>query len=1291
MLNRCKLCLIMLIGIQNLYSQCFDEEITIDDFPYNHVADLAAEDAEDNWDMSEFYYPNGDQANVGSANGNDYAYKLTLTEPDTIYITTCDIQTNVDVQIAIYTTDCSDSTDDTPFNESWILYQDDSQSTPIYYLDETSETFTFQCQSGFESSPTWANMLPLVQLEAGTYYIVVDDRDGGNGTVKTWIGNALVVSDITTSDNYDEINYFFSEGVYGGEYLEIYNGNGIAVEPSDYSISIEPNGGNNVIPTISSLTNMDGNATSLGDNEIKVNIDLEGNPTGVEELTIGPADESSIFNSIGVPLLNPTGTTITLVDILKPTIYESTPEDNAVNIPRETDIVVTFTEEVRYKGTGDPVNITEGDNAQNCIQLVDDDTGTDLGFDIDSDDQITFTIDPDQSFNEYTNIRVSFSDDIIDLSGNELISDDIRFRTIDETPPTILSCNVATSNQFVTINFNEAVYATNYGSGGLTLEDLSYVFAQNGGNCSSVSVTGITNSSGSNLSGGETSLRATLALAGTPSGVETLVFSPANDASIFDGAGNPMEATQVTSALTLFASAVMESVSLADSNEYVDLTFSVGVFGNTEGSQPVYTSDIGIAIESNGGDASSVSVNNIIRTNGEVLTGGEEIIRILMSFDQLPTGQETITIAPSGESRIFSISGVAVPYSESFGPITLNDQGPPAGETNVSDGALDVDESAPLAISFTENIFFPDGSEVTAEALEEFVILKSGDSTGMDIPFNLTLTGSPPNLSVIPLEEFGSEETIYFAFNGILQDEGGNAVEFNYQINYTIRDYQPPTVDSTVFSSDNSYLDIIFDDEIFGTPEGTGVINKNDIVVFFQSNNSDVTECEITSLTRTDSNFLIGGETNIRVNFQYNSTPSGSETMVLHTTSDRAIYDESGNQMEYQPFTDTLRLNDIMPPSIDTISFSIDSYIALMESTPITFTFNETLDSLHYTITAKYADSVEFIVTLDDTSLQIILEPPFTSFDSITIYFDYLEDEAGLTTVDIAFTYLTPMLGDYNQDTLITYNDLWDLVENWELKNYNFELGPATGEAPHFVSTPDSKFDIEDGIAFMQMWAWYQKTYGEIIEDTARAGRSLEISRREDVIQIILDESAHSGQFQVSYDPGDVPIQFGNQGLGPGQLFVKSHQPEKGFSTLAFGRSGELERDTIRFIIRDSKQAMVLSYQIADETRSVVQQGSLKINSIIIPDKVSLFPAYPNPFNPTTTIRFNIPDVETRFITSLHIFDITGRVVETLANGMLEPGTQEIKWNAGKFGSGMYFARLNFGNETRIQKIILLK
>ena len=90
-----------------------------------------------------------------------------------------------------------------------------------------------------------------------------------------------------------------------------------------------------------------------------------------------------------------------------------------------------------------------------------------------------------------------------------------------------------------------------------------------------------------------------------------------------------------------------------------------------------------------------------------------------------------------------------------------------------------------------------------------------------------------------------------------------------------------------------------------------------------------------------------------------------------------------------------------------------------------------------------------------------------------------------------------------------------------------------------------------------------------------------------------------------------------------------------------------------------------------------------------IPTKFTLYPPYPNPFNPTTTIRFDL--VETRHAVSLHIFDITGRMVETLMDGKMGPGNHEIKWDASNQSSGIYFAELVFGENRSVQKLILLK
>ena len=79
---------------------------------------------------------------------------------------------------------------------------------------------------------------------------------------------------------------------------------------------------------------------------------------------------------------------------------------------------------------------------------------------------------------------------------------------------------------------------------------------------------------------------------------------------------------------------------------------------------------------------------------------------------------------------------------------------------------------------------------------------------------------------------------------------------------------------------------------------------------------------------------------------------------------------------------------------------------------------------------------------------------------------------------------------------------------------------------------------------------------------------------------------------------------------------------------------------------------------------------------------------YPNPFNPTTTIRFS---VETLHATSLRVYDITGRLMEILVDDEMVPGEHEILWNAGNHPSGVYFVRLQSGAFIENQKVVLLK
>ena len=212
--------------------------------------------------------------------------------------------------------------------------------------------------------------------------------------------------------------------------------------------------------------------------------------------------------------------------------------------------------EVRYS---DGANIND-DNAENSIFLKNYGTNESLGYTLNTLNNTNFTVVPDSVLPEYSYIQIILSN-IQDTNGNNFGSTTFQFRTADETPPTIASSALATSNEFVTLNFNEAIYSTDTGSGAITTNDLNPNFVGSA-SCSNLTMIGISNSNGNALTGGETTVRVTFTLTGPPTGDETIQFNPNDGASIFDAAGNPMSADETTNLMQLNPSARMESISL---------------------------------------------------------------------------------------------------------------------------------------------------------------------------------------------------------------------------------------------------------------------------------------------------------------------------------------------------------------------------------------------------------------------------------------------------------------------------------------------------------------------------------------------------------------------------------------------------------------------------------------------------------------------------------------------------------------------------------------------------------
>jgi hypothetical protein len=95
-----------------------------------------------------------------------------------------------------------------------------------------------------------------------------------------------------------------------------------------------------------------------------------------------------------------------------------------------------------------------------------------------------------------------------------------------------------------------------------------------------------------------------------------------------------------------------------------------------------------------------------------------------------------------------------------------------------------------------------------------------------------------------------------------------------------------------------------------------------------------------------------------------------------------------------------------------------------------------------------------------------------------------------------------------------------------------------------------------------------------------------------------------------------------------------------------------------------------------------------------VPMEYALYQNYPNPFNPTTTIRYDIPNTAH---VKIMIFDMLGREVATLVDGIQTASKYAVEWNPAGLGSGVYFMRIvaqseeGNGRFVATKKLIFLK
>jgi hypothetical protein len=180
--------------------------------------------------------------------------------------------------------------------------------------------------------------------------------------------------------------------------------------------------------------------------------------------------------------------------------------------------------------------------------------------------------------------------------------------------------------------------------------------------------------------------------------------------------------------------------------------------------------------------------------------------------------------------------------------------------------------------------------------------------------------------------------------------------------------------------------------------------------------------------------------------------------------------------------------------------------------------------------------------------------------------------------------------------------------------------------------------------------------------------------------------------FEARIDQGQVAISWATASEENNAGFEIQHASTEGrdFASLAFVAGNGTTDKTNYYAYRiDGLGAGTHTFRLKQVDFDGAYSYSAAIEvAVELSDSFVLGSAYPNPFNPATTIRFGLREAGQ---INLSVYDIVGRHVATLANGPMEAGSHEVTFQADNLPSGTYVYRLSTSVGTSNGTVVLLK
>ncbi len=347
--------------------------------------------------------------------------------------------------------------------------------------------------------------------------------------------------------------------------------------------------------------------------------------------------------------------------------------------------------------------------------------------------------------------------------------------------------------------------------------------------------------------------------------------------------------------------------------------------------------------------------------------------------------------------------------------------------------------------------------------------------------------------------------------------------------------------------------------------------------------------------------------------------------------------------------------------------------------------------------------------------------------------------DRGVSTVTDTFK-IKNFAGDFSGDISVDSEDLQPFALAWRKQDLSKEIGPASGEPPDLIPDPDGIIDFEDLIVLVQQWNCsfdgnlskltverdFQTTATEITLKTDDQQKHILLNldknfqtpkhmtlpsvqtglikmaqseydkwsnKFADELNLDLDTTASILGFQIvlDYDPKIFTLSGINSKIFDEQdgILFKTDDSENNHILIdAFVLESEknlteIDGEFLTINIKALQEKRItsnFSWIIYQEDGTILSQGQSEIDLEThrsVPQTFSLYQNFPNPFNPSTTIRYQLPDGGK---VQLTIFNILGEKVQTLVNENQKAGYYNYLWDVSQskssIASGIYFVQL---------------